>query len=146
MSRITELKPEFVESLPEKLEEGKIYVSIKFRTGGHKCCCGCGTEIITPIRPNRWTLTYDGETVSLNPSIGNRQLKCRSHYVITNNRVHWFEDRWSEESAASWAAEAGRRRREDGKSQESGRDQGPKDQKKKEQMTFFERVKSWFQR
>lgn len=32
-------------------------------------------------------MTYDGETVSLHPSIGNWQLKCRSHYVIDRGRV-----------------------------------------------------------
>lgn len=32
-------------------------------------------------------MAYNGETVSLHPSIGNWQLKCRSHYVIDRGRV-----------------------------------------------------------
>lgn len=32
-------------------------------------------------------MTFDGETVSLRPSIGNWTLKCRSHYVIDRGKV-----------------------------------------------------------
>ena len=142
MSRITELKHEFVESLPEKMEEGKIYLSIKFRTAGHKCCCGCGTEIVTPIRPNKWTLTFDGETVSLNPSIGNWQLKCRSHYVITENRVHWDGEWWSNEGAASQAAEIKPRRKDEQKSGAREHLDPPKKSGKKTK-TIGEWLKSW---
>jgi hypothetical protein len=145
--RITNLTHEFVDSFPNNMEEGKIYISIRFRTAGHKCCCGCGTEISTPLRPTKWTLIYDGETVSLAPSIGNRQLQCRSHYVITKNRVLWEEDFWREKTGASWAAEACQLKRGEGVSEESGRDhvtKGPK-KKKKEQVRLWTKMKSWFQ-
>jgi hypothetical protein len=32
-------------------------------------------------------MTFDGETISLAPSIGNWMLKCRSHYVIDHGEV-----------------------------------------------------------
>ena len=42
---------------------------------------------MTPLTPTDWKMTFDGETVSLWPSIGNWQLACRSHYVIDRGRV-----------------------------------------------------------
>ncbi len=43
------LKHEFVEFIPDVIEEGKIFVSIKYATAVHKCCCGCGKEVVTPL-------------------------------------------------------------------------------------------------
>jgi hypothetical protein len=148
LSRITELTHEFVESLPEKLEEGKIYVSIKFRTAGHRCCCGCGKEIITPIRPTKWTLIFNGETVSLKPSIGNWQLKCKSHYWITENKVHW-DTQWShQEIIESRTADAKwRQNYNQEKSNVSDRSHSIKIEAKKKKAkgrkTFLERLKFW---
>ena len=34
------LKHEFVEFIPDELQEGTIYVSIRFATAAHLCCCG----------------------------------------------------------------------------------------------------------
>jgi hypothetical protein len=56
-------------------QQDTIYISIRFATVGHKCCCGCGREVITPLSPTDWSLTSDGETVSLHPSIGNWSSK-----------------------------------------------------------------------
>ena len=42
---------------------------------------------VTPFTPTDWKMMFDGETVSLNPSIGNWTLACRSHYVIKRGRV-----------------------------------------------------------
>ena len=53
-------------------------------------------EVVTPLTPTDWKLTFDGESVSLNPSVGNWSIPCRSHYVIKNNRIHWATD-WSSE-------------------------------------------------
>lgn len=90
------LKHEFVEFIPEELEEGTIYVSIRFATASHLCCCGCGSKVVTPIRPTDWKLIFDGKTISLDPSIGNWSLACKSHYWIRNNRVKWAQ-KWSPE-------------------------------------------------
>jgi hypothetical protein len=42
---------------------------------------------VTPFTPTDWRMTFDGESVSLDPSVGNWNQKCRSHYVIRRNRV-----------------------------------------------------------
>jgi uncharacterized protein DUF6527 len=87
---------EFVEFIPSDLKEGVIYVSIQYATAVHNCACGCGSKVVTPITPTDWELTFDGETISLYPSIGNWNFPCRSHYWIRRNRVKWA-GRWSQE-------------------------------------------------
>ena len=44
---------------------------------------------VTPLSPADWSLTFNGETISLEPSIGSWSLECKSHYWITNNNVRW---------------------------------------------------------
>lgn len=88
------LKHEFVEFIPDELEQGTIYVSIRFATASHLCVCGCGNKVVTPIRPTDWTLTFDGKTISLDPSIGNWSFPCQSHYYVRKNRVKWAP-KWS---------------------------------------------------
>ncbi len=87
--RAVTLRHEFVEHAPEVLQEGVLYVSIKYATALHRCCCGCGSEVVTPITPTDWKLIFDGKNVSLFPSIGNWEQPCRSHYWIRENRVEW---------------------------------------------------------
>jgi hypothetical protein len=89
------LKHEFVEFIPDELQQGTIYITIRFATASHLCCCGCGSKVVTPIRPTDWKLIFDGRTVSLDPSIGNWSLACQSHYWIRNNRVRWAP-KWSQ--------------------------------------------------
>ena len=83
------LRHEFVEHIPEQLDDGVLYVSIRFGTLVHRCACGCGEEVVTPLGPVEWRLTYDGRTVSLEPSIGNWSFPCRSHYWIDEGIVRW---------------------------------------------------------
>jgi hypothetical protein len=104
MTQQISLSHEFVEFIPDDLKQGTIYVSIRFATAMHLCCCGCGEKVVTPLRPTDWKLTFDGKTISLDPSIGNWSFTCRSHYWIRNNRVQWA-DQWSQE-----AIDAGRTR------------------------------------
>ena len=96
MNRKHQLLHEFVEFIPTPIEEGKIYVSIPYATVAHKCCCGCGNEVVTPLSPTDWKLIFDGDSVSLDPSIGNWEFKCNSHYWIRNNRIQWA-DQWSKD-------------------------------------------------
>lgn len=88
-ARITYVRPEFVEAFPQQLEPGRLYISIQFRTTGHLCCCGCGEEVIAPLSPAQWSLTYDGLDVSLSPSIGSWSLPCKSHYWIRKGTIQW---------------------------------------------------------
>jgi hypothetical protein len=83
------IRPEYVESFPKVLEDGVLYISKRFQTSCHRCCCGCGTKIVTPIRPTEYQLTVRGDLVSLHPSIGNWNHPCQSHYVIRDNKVVW---------------------------------------------------------
>src|SRR5215207_9783512 len=85
----------FVEYIPKELEERKIYVSMEFATATHKCACGCGLKVVTPLSPTDWKLIFDGRSVSLEPSIGNWNFPCRSHYWIENNNIRWAA-RWNE--------------------------------------------------
>jgi hypothetical protein len=96
MSQDIILKHEFVEFIPEDLEQRTIYISIRFATASHLCLCGCGNKVVTPIRPTDWKLIFDGKTISLDPSIGNWSFACQSHYWIRNNRVKWAP-KWSRE-------------------------------------------------
>jgi hypothetical protein len=79
----------FVEAAPDDLEYGVLYVSIPYSTVLHLCPCGCDNEVVTPITPDGWSLIFDGRTVSLYPSVGNWSYRCRSHYWIRANSVHW---------------------------------------------------------
>lgn len=81
------LEHRFVDFVPDRLEPGVLYISIGYATAAHSCCCGCGAEIVTPFTPTDWKMTYDGETISLHPSVGNWHQACRSHYVINRGRV-----------------------------------------------------------
>lgn len=89
------VKHKFVESVPRQIEEGILYISIEYATAIHNCACGCGNEVVTPLSPTDWKLTFDGQTVSLYPSIGNWSFACRSHYWIKNNLIE-FASEWTE--------------------------------------------------
>lgn len=86
---------EFTEYIPDDLANDTIYISIEHRTIIHLCACGCEMEVVTPLSPTDWRMTYDGESISLYPSIGNWSFPCRSHYWIKNSQIVWAE-RWSE--------------------------------------------------
>ncbi len=85
----------FVELIPDHLDDKVLYISIEHCVAIHKCACGCGKEVVTPISPDGWQLVFDGETVSLSPSIGNWNLKCSSHYWIRKNNIV-FVGYWNE--------------------------------------------------
>lgn len=89
-------KHEFVEFIPEQLDDGVLYISTTYATVSHKCACGCGHEVVTPLGPTDWSLVFDGVSVSLDPSIGNWSFDCRSHYWVKKNRINWAK-KWSEE-------------------------------------------------
>jgi hypothetical protein len=92
----TTYRHEFVEFIPQSLEEGVLYVSTEFATTAHSCMCGCGTKVVAPLSPTDWKMTFDGESVSLTPSIGNWSFACQSHYWLRNDRVRWAR-KWTDD-------------------------------------------------
>lgn len=119
MIRHNSLEHRFTENIPETMEPGVLYISMEYGTASHLCCCGCGSEVVTPFTPTDWKMTFDGETVSLWPSIGSWTLPCRSHYVIDRGRVREAAD-WSNEQIM-----AERRRDKRAKEQHYGTAQCP---------------------
>ena len=89
MKKQIHLSHEFVEFIPAILKEATVYISVKYAIAVHKCCCGCGKEVVTPLSPMDWRLIYDGKSISLEPSIGNWSFPCQSHYWILRNTVKW---------------------------------------------------------
>ncbi|GAB1342130.1 hypothetical protein MASR1M101_12570 [Gemmatimonas sp.] len=77
-----------------------LYLALDYGTATHTCCCGCGEEVVTPLTPTDWRITYDGETISLSPSVGNWNAACRSHYIVERGRVIPCGD-WSDERIAA---------------------------------------------
>lgn len=92
--RALRYRHEFAEFIPETLETGVVYVSVPYATAVHRCFCGCGQKVVTPITPTDWRLIFDGNAVSLDPSVGSWSLACRSHYWLNGGKVEW---------AAEWA-------------------------------------------
>lgn len=93
------LRCEFVEYIPDELKDQTLYVSRKFGTVVHRCCCGCGKEVVTPLSRTGWRLIISGKSVSLYPSVGNWSSPCQSHYWIWNNKAVWAPT-WSEDRIA----------------------------------------------
>ncbi len=100
MTRPSTYGHEFVEFIPEELAEAILYISIEYSTASHLCMCGCGRKIVTPLAPGRWSIVFDGETVSLRPSIGNWSYPCQSHYWLRRGRVEWAPT-WTADEIAS---------------------------------------------
>jgi hypothetical protein len=78
-----------VSAIPPKLQPGVLYHSARHQLAAHLCACGCGREVVTGLRPERWTLDVIDGAPSLTPSVGNGSFPCRSHYFITQGRVRW---------------------------------------------------------
>lgn len=93
------------------LEEGVIYISIPYSTASHKCACGCGLIVVTPLSEAYWDLIYNRDGISLNPSIGNWSFPCESHYWIRRNEVH-IAPKWSKERIAAARAYGGPSKKE----------------------------------
>lgn len=90
--KINKFKIQFVETVPSELKDGILYICISCNVIVHKCACGCGEKTVTPIvQKYGWKMTYDGQTITLRPSVGNFSIQCQSHYYITENRVEWLE-------------------------------------------------------
>lgn len=75
--------------IPDRLEPDILYVAMEHDVAVHLCACGCGQEVVTPFSPAQWSISYNGQSISLSPSIGNWAFPCKSHYWIRNGEVEW---------------------------------------------------------
>jgi hypothetical protein len=91
---------ELVDFIPEALEPHVLYVSVEYATTCHLCMCGCESRVVAPLGRREWKLVFDGETVSLYPSIGNWSLPCRAHYILRDGKVRWARN-WSDAEVAA---------------------------------------------
>lgn len=107
MALADRVEHQFIDHIPPELEPQTLYVSIRYRTTAHLCACGCGNKVVHPLRPNRWSLSYDGVTVSMAPSIANDGLPCNSHYWIRRNRVDWYLPLTDRQKGLARARDAG---------------------------------------
>lgn len=91
--KINKYRIEFVDTIPKTINEGILYICVNCNVIVHKCACGCGEKTVTPLdKNNGWIMKYDGQSVTLRPSIGNFNINCKSHYFITESRVDWLND------------------------------------------------------
>jgi hypothetical protein len=81
--------------VPKQLEPGILYISTEYAVAAHLCACGCGNKVVTPLGPAEWSFSERNGRATLRPSIGNWQLPCRSHYVITDGNIKWG-GQWSD--------------------------------------------------
>lgn len=88
-------KLERVHYMPNELKPGILYYSEEFDTCAHLCACGCGSKIRTPLGPTEWRIFISKKGPSLDPSIGNWQIPCHSHYWILDGNTKWARQ-WSE--------------------------------------------------
>lgn len=98
-TRLSRYRHEFTEFIPDHLAPGVLYVSLEYATCAHLCACGCGIEVVTRLSPADYTVSFDGETVSLDHSIGNWSYACQSHYFLRGGMVRW-SGRWTAEQIA----------------------------------------------
>jgi hypothetical protein len=82
----TKLRTVFVNEDYRDIPEESVLV-VDSRYTSHRCPCGCGMTVMLPIGQDGWTLTRDGDLVTLNPSIFNHP--CQAHYFIKNSEVVW---------------------------------------------------------
>jgi len=101
---------ERVRYMPKELRPGVLYVSEEFGTAAHLCACGCGSKIRTPLGPTEWSVRETPDGPSLDPSVGNWQRACQSHYFIQRGEVVWAA-KWTPEQIAAGREGEGARRR-----------------------------------
>jgi len=120
-----------VEFIPKVLESEILYVSERFKVAAHLCPCGCGTKIVTPLGPCEWSFSLKRGKPTLDPSVGNWQIPCKSHYWIRNGRIEWSYT-WTEEEI------------QDGRNRERARRELYYQEKASQKPSVWKRLKKWF--
>lgn len=110
MQKLTRFNLARVQYIPKSPEPGILYVSEEFEAAVHLCACGCGLKVSTPLGPTEWSFFDSPEGPCLDPSIGNWEFPCRSHYWIQGGQVIWSGDWTYAQVQAGHRAEENRRR------------------------------------
>jgi hypothetical protein len=86
-----EIIPVYVGFMPQTMEERHVYISKEYEVSIHRCLCGCGEKTVLPLDAvHGWVLIeHTNGKISFTPSIGNFQLPCKSHYIITKNKANF---------------------------------------------------------
>lgn len=126
----------FVDAIPkaDAIQDDHLYISLKYNMTSHRCASGCGQLVPLPLSPADWSLSYDGDTVSLSPSIGNGVLACHSHYFIRNSQVVWASDMSATQAQQQQATDM-----------ELLRQQMDERAEKRRKQSLIKRVVAWFQ-
>ncbi|RLJ31177.1 hypothetical protein CLU97_0584 [Chryseobacterium sp. 7] len=82
----------FMKEIPQNPAQGVLYISIQYKVAVHLCACGCKNKVVTRLSPKDWKLIFDGQSITLYPSIGNWNFTCQSHYWIRNNEFLWIKE------------------------------------------------------
>ncbi len=147
MSKIAKLDHRFLKSIPRgpDLETGILYISLEYLTMIHLCACGCGKQVATPLSPNDWSMTFNGQSISVSPSIGNWSFPCRSHYFIRKNRIQWAGN-WSDAKIEhERAADLERRRGKKGTNTKIvNQTSSSKPETRPKKHSFYRRFLMWF--
>jgi Family of unknown function (DUF6527) len=107
---VTDFRLAKVHYVPAVLEPGVLYVSEEYKIAMHLCACGCGSKVPVSLGPAGWTVTERNGRPTIRPSIGNGQLPCRSHYLISDGKVEWVPAMSAAQTVA--ALKSDHRRRE----------------------------------
>lgn len=120
-----------VEFIPKELDCYMLYVSERFKVAVHLCPCGCGTKIVTPLGLGEWTFSEHSGKATLDPSIGNWQIPCRSHYWIVDGDIHWSYPWTDKQIKEGW------------KRDQQKREQVYKKKEKSQKKSLWGKVKKW---
>jgi len=126
----------FVDTIPkaDAIQDDHLYISLKYNMTSHRCASGCGQLVPLPLSPADWSLSYNGDTVSLSPSIGNGVLACHSHYFIRNSQVVWASDMSASQAQQQQATDTELLKRQMDERAE-----------KRRKQPLIKRVVAWFQ-
>lgn len=90
--KTVEITPVYVNFMPDlaDMKEAHLYISETYGCAIHRCLCGCGGMVVTPLAgPYKWDLIKEDDKISLAPSISNYQQPCKSHYIITRSKANF---------------------------------------------------------
>ena len=103
------LKHEFVEFIPDELEQGTVYVSIRFATASH-LRLRLWKQGRDAYPPDRLDVAFRRQDHLLEPLNRNWSFPCQSHYYIRKNALNGLRNGLASRSSADGVMTATRNR------------------------------------